>query len=533
MRRVGIATVYRMVPTLGETGLMRNLDPDGRVRKVRVGRAAVLSLVAMVATAAVFPSAVLAAAPVTRPLTIAVIATGPATPPTDELIAQMVEVARTTWLSYLSGALTFVLGSIVRVERPGMPCRIPVVNEVGWAIGFQPKRDGHLIGLMVGEGCWVGGQATHHGRHVWVDWMQGIESAGTTLAHELGHNLGLIHTTTENCGSLLDPLCSSSAAKKAGVDEYGGDDLMGSGSRFLNPVMLRALGYLTPDATTVLRAGAAGPFRAELAPNSTSGGARALRVVQGRDEWFLSYDATDAPPVLRVHASRRRGAAVQQRYVPLTGWYGIPAGSSVRLGKGFLTVVSLDGVATVEVDGRTGPAVTVDASVPRTAAVSVPAASLAAHGPWRIEVQWVADGVLQRSVQDVSSASPVAIFGLPSGVTYRALLLRDDGAGFAPVSVSAAFATAPDTSTAPAISVVPADGGVTVSWTGGAAEVLQIRYCWTLGNEVRSYWTTPWMATSETIPMDGPNGTIWMDLRSHSGDRCTLAVHRRGKGCQG
>ena len=512
---------------------MRTPRPRGRTGWGRIGRAAVLVLVAAVAGPTLAPAAARAAAPVTRPLTIAVITTGPATPPTDEEIAQMVEVARTTWLSYSSGALTFVLGSIVRVERPGMPCRIPVVSEVGRAIGFQPKRDGHLIGLMVGEGCWVGGQATHHGRHVWVDWMQGIESAGIALAHELGHNLGLIHTTTENCGALLSPLCASSAAKKSGGDEYGGDDLMGNGSRFLNPVMLRALGYLTPDAMTALRADAAGPVRAELAPNSTSGGVRALRVVQGRNEWFLSYDATDAPPMLRVHASRRRGAAVQQRYDPLTGWYGIPAGASVRVGKGFLTVVSLDGVATVEVDGRSGPAVTVDASVPRTAAVSVPAASLAAPGAWRIEVQWAADGALQRSAQDVSAASPVAVFGLPSGVTYRAVLMHDAGAGFAPVAVSGAFATSADTSTAPAISVVPADGGVTVSWSGGAAEVLRIRYCWSSASEVRSYWLTPWMSTSETVPMDGPNGTIWLDLVSPSGDRYSVVAHRWGKGCKG
>jgi hypothetical protein len=126
-------------------------------------------LVAAVAGPSLATPAAHAVAPVTRPLTIAVLTTGPATPPTDEEIAQMVEVTRTKWLSYSSGALTFVLGSIVRVERPGMPCRIPVASEVGRAIGFQPKRDGHLIGLMVGEGCWVGGQATHHGRHVWVD----------------------------------------------------------------------------------------------------------------------------------------------------------------------------------------------------------------------------------------------------------------------------------------------------------------------------------------------------------------------------
>lgn len=303
--------------------------------------------------------------------------------------------------------------------------------------------------------------------------MQGLESAGIALAHEPGHNLGLIHTTTENCGALLAPLCASSAAKKSRGDEYGGDDLMGSGSGFLNPVMLRALGYLTPDATTVLRADAAGPVRAELAPNSTSGGVRALRAVQGRNEWFLSYDATDAPPMLRVHASRRRGGAVQQRQDPLTGWFGIPAGASVRVGRGFLTVVSLDGVATVEVDG------------------------------------------------------------LPSGMTYRAVLLRDAGAGFAPVSVSAAFATAPDTSTAPAISVVPGEGSVTVSWTGGSARVIQVRYCWTRGNETLSYWVTPWISTIETIPMDGPNGTIWLDLVSPSGDRYSVVAHRWGKGCKG
>jgi len=383
---------------------MRTPRPRGQTVWGRIGHAAVLLLVAAVAGSTLATSAAHAAAPVTRPLTIAVIATGPATPPTDEEIAQMVEVARTTWLSYSSGALTFVLGSIVRVERLGMPCRVPVVSEVGRAIGFQPKRDGHLIGLMVGEPCLAAGQATQHGRHVWVDCAGGLEYPGTTLAHQLGHNLGLIHTSTENCGAALETLCA---------------------------------------------------------------------------------------------------AAVQQRCDPLGNWYGVPAGASVRLGKVLLTVASLDGVATVEVDGRTGPAVTVDAPVPRTAAVSVPA------------------------------ASPVSVFGLSSGLTYRAVLMQDAGAGFAPVAVSGAFATSADTSTAPAISVVPGEGSVTVSWTGGSAGVVQVRYCWTCGNETLSYWVTPWISTIETIPMDGPDGTIWLDLVSPSGDRYSVVAHRWGKGCKG
>ena len=154
---------------VGKTDLMQSPGFHGPTGWGRIGRAAVLLLVAAVAGPSLATPAAHAVAPVTRPLTIAVLTTGPATPPTDEEIAQMVEVTRTKWLLYSSGALTFVLGSIVRVERPGMPCRIPVASEVGRAIGFQPKRDGHLIGLMVGEGCWVGGQATHHGRHVWVD----------------------------------------------------------------------------------------------------------------------------------------------------------------------------------------------------------------------------------------------------------------------------------------------------------------------------------------------------------------------------
>jgi hypothetical protein len=72
-----------------------------------------------------------------------------------------------------------------------------------------------------------------------------------------------------------------------------------------------------------------------------------------------------------------------------------------------------------------------------------------------------------------------------------------------------------------------------VSWSGGSAEVLQIRYCWSSANEVRSYWLTPWMSTSETVPMDGPNGTIWLDLVSPSGDRYSVVAHRWGKGCKG
>jgi hypothetical protein len=33
--------------------------------------------------------------------------------------------------------------------------------------------------------------------------------------------------------------------------------------------------------------------------------------------------------------------------------------------------------------------------------------------------------------------------------------------------------------------------------------------------------------------MDGPNGTIWLDLVSPSGDRYSVVAHRWGKGCKG
>jgi hypothetical protein len=170
-------------------------------------------------------------------------------------------------------------------------------NEVARAVRFVPGPGEHLL-LYVppsAPGCAyalaeVGSSLTSGGR------LYVRDAVPSVIAHELGHNFGLAHSSGRQC----DATTEVGHCRTVGYRDYY--DVMGvswaqTGS--LNVVQAAYLGVL-PAAQTRHLTGSAGPATVTLAPVSGRGGVRALRLTdaagvnywleyrpaEGRDAWL-------------------------------------------------------------------------------------------------------------------------------------------------------------------------------------------------------------------------------------------------------
>ncbi|WP_147252323.1 hypothetical protein [Blastococcus sp. TF02A-30] len=257
--------------------------------------------------------------PVTNEVTIALVAPAGATPDTDVTAAQVAALVAGPvaqyWSGQTGGAIRVGVGAVheewVSTAAACAEARV-LWNEVATAVRFQPGPGKHLLLYLSGGAksdpncayalAEIGSGAGTGGRLYVRERLAKPEQLASSIAHELGHNFGLNHSSGLQCDGAVE----SGACRTAGYRDYY--DVMGVtwaqvGS--LNPAQAALLGVLpaareqrltVADATTAVT----------LAPASAPAGTRALRLTdaEGTDYWLEYRTATGQDAWLGTAANR-------------------------------------------------------------------------------------------------------------------------------------------------------------------------------------------------------------------------------------
>ena len=134
-------------------------------------------------------------------------------------------------------------------------------------------------------GCSYSGEATVGGSPSYA-WLDGTVTNAGVVSHELGHNLGLYHAHSLDCGAdVMNDSCT--------VFEYGDVlDRMGAASAgHFNAFQKTRLGWVDESAATLISPASSGVYLLDSL-SSQSGGAKALRFPRyidpatGNTQWF-------------------------------------------------------------------------------------------------------------------------------------------------------------------------------------------------------------------------------------------------------
>lgn len=403
----------------------------------------------VLSTTSVTPAEV--AAPVRGPVTnqVTVVLVAPAgTQPDAGVTAQDVaapvdDVVSAFWSEQSGGAIRFGVAAAHEWIGTAAGCADPTAlwDEVAAAVGFEAGPGRHLMLHLSSQtatqpGCSyalaeVGTGPSSGGRLYVRDRLPSL------VAHELGHNLGLTHSSGLQCdGTIETGTCRTSGYR----DFY---DVMGASWRQLGSLSAPQAAQLG-----VLPAGAAldvgvldAPAEVVLAPLGGRTGVRALRLL----------DAEGTAYWLEYRAATGRDA-----------WLGRPDDNRYRLEAGVLlrraaefpdTSVLLDGTPTAAAGWDTD----LQAALP----VGVPV--VLSDGDFTVTVRSMTDGGAALAVVPTAPAAAVVVAPAPREEVAGRLLSAASAPGADPVAAPV---------DAPAVAVAGDEPPATVAWSPPVAAVV-------------------------------------------------------------
>lgn len=195
------------------------------------------------------------------------------------------------------GLIRFSVGRTKSWSRSSIACSPTVTSRIARKLKWSGSSRRLVLGYQA-QTCGFAGVAQVGGRYSLL-----VKGAGTmAMAHELGHNLGLWHSSLSRCSLAFTKLCSATTDSRRAVeygdatDLMGGAETQGSSRRFvlrpvsgtLNPRHMVKLGIPMPT-TRVDLAGLTDPVTVTLKARVDRAGWNAASFVWGGRTFWLSY----------------------------------------------------------------------------------------------------------------------------------------------------------------------------------------------------------------------------------------------------